>query len=106
MKYQHIQRIYKKPFYVNFKKHFCTDCGIKLKKVVLSKIVNSNSPEAKNYDFHTFDNYMVGNVKFIWTAFQCPNCNRQFTIEEMKDIEKHKNNMDKQRKNTGDGSLS
>ena len=90
MEYQHIQRIYKKPFYVNFKKHFCTDCGIRLKKIKLSKIVNSSSPEAKNFDFNTLDSYMIGNVKFIWSAFECPKCNRQFTIEEMKDIEKHK----------------
>ena len=93
MKYQHVQRIFKNPFYVNCKKHYCIDCGEQMTKIKVSKIVNSNSPEAKNFDFHTVDNYMIGDVKFIWIEFQCPKCKRQFTIEEMKRIEKrmHKN---------------
>jgi len=88
MKYQHIQRIYKNPFYVNLKKHYCPICGKLLNKTKVSKIVNSNSPEATDFDFHTLDNYMIGNVKFIWTEFQCATCKQNYTIEEMKRIEK------------------
>ena len=88
MKYQHIQRIYKNPFYVYLKKHYCPVCGRLLNKTRVSKIVNSNSPEAANFDFHTLDNYMLGNVKFIWTEFQCATCERNYTIGEMKRIEK------------------
>lgn len=87
MKYQHIKRIFKNPFYVKCKKHNCTDCGEQMRKIKVSKIVHSNSPEAHNFDFHSGDSYMIGNVKFIWTEFQCPKCQRQFTIDEIKQIE-------------------
>lgn len=95
MKHQHVQRIFKNPFYVNFKKHYCIDCGELMGKIKVSKIVNSNSPEAKDFDFHTVDNYMIGDVKFIWTEFQCPKCKKQFTIDEMKRIEKGLSNHEK-----------
>lgn len=88
MKYKHVQRIFKNPFYVNLKKYYCPECNEILGKTKVYKIVNSNSPEAKNFDFHTVDNYMIGDVKFIWTEFLCPKCNRQISIDEMKHIEK------------------
>lgn len=89
MKYQHVRRIFRDPFYVNCKKHYCIDCNEQLIKLKISKIVNSNSLEAEDFDFYTGDSYMLGNVKFIWTEFQCPKCKRQFKIEEMKQIEKN-----------------
>ncbi|HBL83376.1 MAG: hypothetical protein A2Y17_07985 [Clostridiales bacterium GWF2_38_85] len=96
MKYQHIQRIFTSPFYLNFRKHYCPDCNIELNKIEVSKIVNSSSPEAKNFDFHTFENYMIGNVKFIWTELQCDKCRRTISISEMKRIEnEQKNNHEK-----------
>ena len=88
MKYQHVRRIFRDPFYVNCKKHYCIDCNEQLIKLKISKIVNSNSLEAEDFDFYTGDSYMLGNVKFIWTEFQCPKCKRQFKIEEMKQIER------------------
>lgn len=88
MKHQHVQRIYKNPFYVNLKKHHCPVCGRLLNKTKVSKTVNSNSLESRKFDFHTLDNYMIGNVKFIYTEFQCVTCKRNYTIEEMKIIEK------------------
>lgn len=90
MKYQHVQRCFTAPFFVNFRKHYCPDCHVILRKVKISKIVNSNSPEAENFDFHMVDNYMIGDVKFIWTEFQCPNCKRNITITEMRQIERNK----------------
>lgn len=88
MKYQHIKRIYRNPFYVNLKKHYCPVCGKLLIKTKVSKIVNSNSQEARDFDFHTLDNYMIGDVKFVWTEFECVDCNRNYPIEEMKRMEK------------------
>lgn len=90
MKYQHIRRIFKSPIYVNMKKHYCPNCNSLLNKIKVSKIVNSKSPEAKNFDFATLDGFMIGNVKFIWTEFKCPQCGKQISIEEMKRIEKGK----------------
>lgn len=90
MEYQHVQRISKSPLYVNLKKHYCPNCNSLLNKIKVSKIVNSESPEAKDLDFETLDNFMIGNVKFIWTEFKCPHCGKQISVEEMKQIEKGK----------------
>ena len=90
MKYQHVQRISKSPLFVHLKKHHCPDCNSLLNKIKVSKIVNSESSEAKDFDFETLDNFMIGNVKFIWTEFKCPRCGKQINVEEMKQIEKGK----------------
>lgn len=88
MKHQHVQRIFKNPLYVNFKKHYCPECHSKLKKIKVSKIVNSSSPESEEFDFQSGETYMIGNVKFIWTEFQCPACGKKFSIDKMKSIER------------------
>jgi len=69
------------------KDHYCPDCGTKLQKVAVSKVVNSSSPEAKDFDFSNVDTYMVGNVKFTWDEFECPSCQKHLTVSEMKKIE-------------------
>lgn len=86
----HFSRIWRNPFYVYFKKHYCPKCSTVLKTTTESKIVNSESPEAKDYDFHNVDNYMIGDVKFIYDVFLCSNCGRVYTVEEMKKIEQGK----------------
>ena len=48
------------PFYTMFKKHVCPTCGSKVELRYVSKIVNSKSPEAKNYDFSVGDTFFVG----------------------------------------------
>ncbi len=70
-------------FYM-MKKHYCPDCKTLLKKVKVSRIVNSKSPEAKNFDFSDVD----GNVKFVWKEFECSECKRHITVSEMREIEK------------------
>jgi predicted RNA-binding Zn-ribbon protein involved in translation (DUF1610 family) len=91
MKYQHVKRIFNNPFYVNLKKHYCPNCGRLMHKIKLSRIINSQSSEAGNFDFHNVDNYMVGNVKFIWTEFKCSKCENQLTIDSMRRINKKGN---------------
>jgi len=87
MKHQHTKRIWNDPFYVN-KKHFCPACRERLHKIEVSRIVNSNSPEAKDFNFYSGESFMIGAVKFIWTEFKCFNCGEQITIEEMKRMDK------------------
>ena len=72
-----------------FKKdHFCPDCGTKLEKVPVTKVVNSRSPEAKDFDFSIgCDTYAVGDIQFTWDEFECPNCKKHLTVNEMKEIE-------------------
>jgi predicted RNA-binding Zn-ribbon protein involved in translation (DUF1610 family) len=84
LKIHGVQYTSKSPFYVNFKKHFCPVCHDRLGKTKVSRIVNSKSEEAKDYDFSD----LSGNIKFTWTEFKCPGCGRQYRIEEMKKIEK------------------
>ncbi len=71
-----------------FKKdHFCPDCGTKLEKVAVSRVVNAKSPEAKDFDFSMGNTYLVGDVQFTWDEFACPNCEKHLTVNEMKEIE-------------------
>lgn len=78
------------PFYVYFKKHYCPDCKILLKRDYDSKIVNSHSLEAKDYDFAigAGDSYYKGDVEFRTSFFRCPKCNLKIYFDEMKKIEK------------------
>lgn len=98
MKYQHVKRTFQNPIFVNCKKHYCPHCNELLSKVKVSKIVNSRSPEAKDFDFHSGDTYMIGNVKFIWTEFQCPSCKANFSINEMRNIEKEQKKLQRHQK--------
>ena len=44
--------------YTKFKKHDCPNCGAKLDLVEVSKVVNSKSPEAKDFDFSNGEGFM------------------------------------------------
>ena len=83
-----IKYIYdKNPFYVHFKKHYCPKCNCIMKTKYYSKIINSNSPEAKFYDFSLPDAKLTGDVEFRKSLFYCPSCNLEVSFEEMKRIE-------------------
>lgn len=76
------------PFYVHWKKHFCPKCGKKLELRYISKIVNSKSSEAKDYDFSVGDTFFVGDVEFRTRYFHCANCHLDISFKEMKKYEK------------------
>ena len=76
------------PFYVHWKKHICPKCGGKVELRYVSKIVNSKSFEAKDYDFSVGDTFLVGDVEFRTKYFYCPNCLLDISFQEMKDYEK------------------
>lgn len=84
-------------FFVYFKKHYCPSCGNKLTRKRVSVIVNSDSAEARNYDFEVVDTVVKGNVKFTHIEFFCPVCQRYYKVKEIKGKTKGK---------TGDGSVS
>ena len=89
MKATHVKRSCTRPFFVNIKKHHCPVCNGELKKIKVSQIVNSQSEEAKDFDFSSSgDGYTIGNVKFIWTEFACAGCNRNYSVNEIYDYEK------------------
>ena len=76
------------PFYVHLKKHFCPKCGKKLELRYISKIVNSKSSEAKDYDFSVGDTFFVGNVEFRTRCFYCASCRTDISFKEMKKYER------------------
>ena len=78
------------PFYLHLKKHFCYNCGNKLELRYNSKIVNSKSPEAKNYNFSIGDTFLIGDVEFRTRYFYCTNCHLDISVKEMKKHEKKK----------------
>lgn len=80
------------------KKHYCPICGTLLNVVKVSKVINSNSEEAKDLPpilpetvigrgvkFRKYN--AIGNIKWIWKQFECPDCKHRFTVEQMKQIE-------------------
>jgi uncharacterized protein YlaI len=93
MKINGHKRIYDDVIWVNLRNHFCPDCDEIVNVTTESKVVNSKSPEAKNYDFsHGADTNLVGNINVTWTVFECPVCKRRFSVKEMKQIENDENN--------------
>ena len=90
MKVHHVKRIWSRPLFTKWGKHYCPVCGEELKKIKGSKIVNPQSEEAKNFDFSSYggDGYMNGNVKFIWTEFFCSKCRKNYSINEIYQAEK------------------
>lgn len=71
------------------KKHYCHNCNNILIRKRREKIVNSQSEEAKNYDFLAAD-YLGGNVNIITYYFKCSGCKNIYEIKELKKIEKRK----------------
>lgn len=69
-----------------FKKHKCVDCKVKLKRKIVSKIINTKSEEAKNYSFHITRHTITGDVKISWYEFECPICKKGFTVEQLEEI--------------------
>lgn len=78
------------PFYLHCRKHFCPQCGKLLELKLSSKIVNSKSEEAKNFDFSVGDTFYVGDVEFRMRYFHCAECKMDISVKEMKEHEKHK----------------
>lgn len=83
MKIHGVKREWSHPIFC-MKKHYCPYCNGRLEKTITETIVNSESEEAKNYDFSNGDGFMVGNIKFIRTVFRCNKCEKTYSIKEVK----------------------
>ncbi len=71
-------------FYTFLKKHYCPNCGNKLLRKKISAVINSESPEAKDYDFEVADITVKGDMKFTHIEFYCNQCNKYYTVKEAK----------------------
>ena len=72
--------------YVSLTKHKCPHCANTLKTVKVSKVVNRDSHEAKDFDFD-FDVLVANEAKFVWKEFECPKCRAHFAVDELKKLE-------------------
>ena len=72
------------PLFVYLKKHFCPVCGDRLSRVKVSRVVHSESPEAKDYDFEVADITVRGNMRFTHIEFRCDRCGKNYTVKEQK----------------------
>lgn len=79
---QHWQRTYSVSARIG--KHFCPNCQSMLKLKEKSQVVNSESDEAKNFDFLATESYMLGNVKFVWEVYCCEKCNLETSIKDIR----------------------
>lgn len=70
--------------------HKCPVCNEVLDVITEKKIVNYNSPEAKDYDFYGYDARAYGDVEFSWNAFACDACGYTGSIKEVKEIERQR----------------
>ena len=84
MKIHGVKREWPYPIFC-MKKHYCPYCDERLEKTRTEKIVNSESEEAKSYDFSSDNGFLVGNIKFIRTVFCCNKCDKIYTIKEVKE---------------------
>jgi uncharacterized protein YbaR (Trm112 family) len=81
-------REWSNPLFIYFRTHLCPFCNKSLIPVKTSIVIHSHSDEAKDYDFSSGDGYLQGNVKFIRTALFCKDCNKTYTINEIKESER------------------
>jgi hypothetical protein len=68
--------------------HKCPNCGRKIIAKKTYDIINSKSPEAKDYDFSAGDTFFIGDVLFIYHVFYCGYCNKKYKIKEIRNYEK------------------
>ena len=75
-------------FYL-WKKHYCPQCKKQLKTIKVSRVVDTNSPEAKQFPSRKYYGIPIAvkKVKYVWKEFQCLNCAKHFTIQDIKNIE-------------------
>jgi hypothetical protein len=80
--------LYDSPIFVFKKLHKCPNCTHSITPRKIKKIVNSKSPEAKEFDFSAGDSYLVGDVEFTYYVFYCEYCNKEYKIKEIINYER------------------
>jgi len=88
------------PIYMFVKKHNCPYCTAVLTTKKVSRVLNSKSPGAENFNFSMGETRFIGDVEFSWYVFYCAFCGAEISIEKLrayeckvkgKDIEKRRN---------------
>lgn len=77
--------------YAYLLKHYCPDCGIRMKVSYSSRVVSGDSPEGKEY----LDMFYEGMVTKDFLELRkyhlkCPQCDRIIGFKEMHELKKEK----------------
>ena len=83
-------------FSIRFRKYYCPMCDELLKIKKVSKVVNSESEEAKDYDFRISagegDRRIRGNVEFSREVLHCQKCDVEVSAEDAKKYKRERQN--------------
>ncbi|GHV78035.1 hypothetical protein AGMMS49942_28560 [Spirochaetia bacterium] len=74
------------------KKHFCPYCQSKLETRMDTKIVNTHSPEAKEFD-RFIDIDFIGDVEVSYYVFHCEACDKEYKLDDIEIYEKRLNDI-------------
>lgn len=69
-------------------KHYCPYCHSLLQVKQKKQIVNSESEEAKNFDFSSGGEALIGNIEFKWDIFYCEHCNKEIPTGDIYQYER------------------
>lgn len=77
--------------YAYLLKHYCPDCNSRMKVDYSSKVIEGNSPEAKEYENMSFEGLkLIGLIEIRKYHLKCPQCDRIIGFKEMHEIKKGK----------------
>lgn len=89
MGFMNVHMIIKAPIYVHFKKHYCPHCHCLLQVITESRVLYSPEDNPTSQSLRVGRGTPLYPLRLKWREFLCPQCDRQFTVDEMKDIEKN-----------------
>ena len=69
-------------------KHYCPYCRGLLQVKRKTQIVNSESAEAKNFNFSVYGGSQKGNIRFTWDVYYCENCDKELSIADIRGYER------------------
>ena len=64
-------------------KHYCPYCNNLLMVNKKTQVVNSESEDAKKFNFSGLGGNMKGNIKFTWDVFYCANCDKELPVDDI-----------------------
>ena len=69
-------------------KHYCHVCHELLTIKRNKRVVNSESEEAKGFDFSSGEGRMIGNISFSWDVYHCAKCDFEISVREQRQYER------------------
>jgi len=64
-------------------KHYCPYCNELLQIKIKEQVVNTESEEAKNFEFYAYGGSLGGNIDYKWDVFYCASCGIDISTGDM-----------------------